>query len=135
MEHVTQAFPSDVRQLSAVRALVREVCRRAAGAADEAGLAQLELAVAEAAANVILHAYAGKSDLPFEVVIEAEPSGVCVSLYHQGEPFDPQQVPPPSFDGSRESGFGLYLIHNTVDECVFFQDERGHHGIRLFKKW
>ena len=104
-------------------------------AADEEGLAQLELAVDEAAANVILHAYGHKTGLPVEVVVTAEPHQVCVALYHQGEPFDPDKVAPPAFDGSRESGFGLYLIRNAVDECTFFRDERGHHGIRLVKKW
>jgi anti-sigma regulatory factor (Ser/Thr protein kinase) len=135
MEQVTQEFPSDVRQLAAVRALVRDVCRRVWGAtaADEE-IAQLELAVDEAAANVMLHAYAGKSDLPLEVVVAAEPEQVCVLLFHQGEPFDPQRVAPPSFDGTRESGFGLYLIRQAVDQLEFFQDERGRHGMRLVKK-
>jgi anti-sigma regulatory factor (Ser/Thr protein kinase) len=135
MEHVTQEFPSDVRQLAAVRALVRDACRRSWSSADEEGLAQLELAVDEAAANVMLHAYAGQADRPLEVVILAEPDRVSVSLFHQGEPLDPKRVPPPAFDGSRESGFGLYLIRQAVDACTFFQDERGHHGIRMTKRW
>ena len=87
-----------------------------------------------AAANVMLHAYAGKPNLPLEVVVVAEAGQVCVSLFHQGEPFDPTRVAPPSFDGSRESGFGLYLIRQAVDELGFFQDERGWHGMRLVKK-
>jgi anti-sigma regulatory factor (Ser/Thr protein kinase) len=135
MPRVTQVFPSELRQLAALRALVREACRSARPDVDEAALAQLELAVDEAAANVILHAYSGKSDQAVEVVVAAEPEQVAVSLLHQGEPFDPDRVPPPSFDGSRESGFGLFLIRQAVDECTFFQDERGYHGIRLVKKW
>lgn len=135
MEHVRQEFPSDLRQLAAVRALVRDVCRGAWATPDEEGLAQLELAVDEAAANVMLHAYAGKDDLPLEVDVAAAPDHVCVALFHQGEPFDPQRVAPPDFDGSRESGFGLYLIRQAVDDCTFFQDERGHHGVRLTKRW
>lgn len=135
MEHVTQEFPSDLRQLAAVRALVRDVCRRTWAEPDEEGLAHLELAVDEAAANVMLHAYAGQGDRPLEVVVAAAPDHVCVALYHQGEPFDPKRVAPPTFDGSRESGFGLYIIRQAVDECTFFQDERGHHGVRLTKRW
>lgn len=135
MEHVRQEFASNLRQLAAVRALVRDVCRRAWATPDEEGLAQLELAVDEAAANVMLHAYAGNNDRALEVDVAAAPDQVCVSLFHQGEPFDPQRVAPPSFDGSRESGFGLYLIRQAVDECTFFQDERGHHGVRLVKRW
>jgi serine/threonine-protein kinase RsbW len=135
MEQVTQNFPSDVHQLGAVRTLVREVCRRAWGdAADETRLAQLELAVGEAAANVVLHAYADTPGLPIEVVVAADDDQVSVSLFHQGEPFDPTSVAPPTFDGSRESGFGLYIIRQAVDDLSFFQDERGHHCVRLVKK-
>jgi anti-sigma regulatory factor (Ser/Thr protein kinase) len=135
MEQVTQQFQSDLRQLGAVRALIRDVCGRAWGVGtEEEQIAQLELAVDEAAANVILHAYRGEAGLPVEVVVTGEPEQVCVLLFHQGEPFDPSVVAPPAFDGSRESGFGLYLIRQAVDELMFFQDERGRHGIRLVKK-
>jgi anti-sigma regulatory factor (Ser/Thr protein kinase) len=135
MEQQTREFPSELRHLSAVRALVREVCRRAWGeAVDEEWLSKLELAVDEAAANVVLHAYDGKTGLPVEVDVAADADQVCVTLFHQGKPFDPDAVAPPAFDGSRESGFGLFLIREAVDELAFFQDERGRHGIRLVKK-
>jgi anti-sigma regulatory factor (Ser/Thr protein kinase) len=135
MEQDTREFSSELRQLAAVRALVRDVCRRAWGESiDEDWLAQLELAVDEAAANVVLHAYQGKAGLPVEVVVAADADRVSVTLFHQGEPFDPNAVAPPAFDGSRESGFGLYLIRQAVDDLVFFDDERGRHGIRLVKK-
>jgi len=135
MEHVTQEFSSDPRQLAAVRALVRDACRRAWAVPDEEGLAQLELAVGEAAANIMLHAYAGNPDRPLELVVAAAAEQVSVALFHQGEPFDPRRLVPPTFDGSRENGFGMYLIRQAVDECTFFQDERGHHGVRLTKRW
>ena len=135
MEQDTREFTSELRHLAAVRALVRDVCRRAWGEAIDAGwLAQLELAVDEAAANVVLHAYQGIAGLPVEVAVAADAERVSISLFHQGVPFDPNAVAPPAFDGSRETGFGLYLIRQAVDELVFFDDERGRHGIRLVKK-
>lgn len=135
MARVTHAFPSDLRQLTALRAVVRSVAGQAwDGPADAEGIAQLELAVDEAAANVILHAYEGKQGLPVEAVIDAEPASIAVCLYHEGRPFDPAAVRPPTFDGSRESGYGLYLIRQAVDEVAFFQDERGRQGMRLVKQ-
>jgi len=134
MEQETREFTSELAHLKAVRALVRDVCRRAWGDdVDEAWLVQLELAVDEAASNVVLHAYDGKAGLPLEVVVVADAERVCVTLFHQGQPFDPGAVAPPAFDGSRETGFGLYLIRQAVDELTFFQDERGRHGVRLVK--
>jgi anti-sigma regulatory factor (Ser/Thr protein kinase) len=135
MEHVTREFPSELRQVGAVRTLVHDTCRRAWGAdAPEEALMRLQLAVSEAVANVILHGYEGKGDQPFEVVIAAGPHDIHVSLFHQGKAFDPSEVRPPSFDGSREGGFGVYLIRQAVDEVTYFQDERGRQGMRMVKK-
>jgi serine/threonine-protein kinase RsbW len=128
-------FESDLRQLSAMRAFVREGCRCAWGerASDET-LIRLELAVDEAATNIIRHAYGGESGRPIELVIEADEDQVRVSLYHLGRDFDPRAVQPPVFDGSREGGFGLYLIEQAVDEVCYFHDDQGRCGIRLVKK-
>jgi anti-sigma regulatory factor (Ser/Thr protein kinase) len=135
MEHVTQEFPSELRQMAAIRTLVRDVCDRAWGiGADPETVAELQLAVDEAASNVVLHAYEGKPDVPFDVEVAADPHGVSVTLYHRGAAFDPGAVRAPTFDGSRESGFGLYIIRQAVDELSFFQDERGRHGMRMVKK-
>lgn len=137
MEQDKREFTSELRHLAEVRAMVRDVCRRAWNESiEEDWLAQLELAVDEAAANVVLHAYKGRAGLPIEVAVAADADNdrVSISLFHQGEPFDPNAVAPPAFDGSRETGFGLYLIRQAVDELVFFDDERGRHGIRLVKK-
>ncbi len=134
MERVTREFASDVRELTAMRALVRDACRRAWGPDVGAeALAQLELALAEAAANIILHAYAGEAGQPIELAVEAGADSVCVALYHHGRDFDPDKVAPPVFDGSREGGFGVYLIRESVDAVDYFRDDRGRCGIRLVK--
>jgi anti-sigma regulatory factor (Ser/Thr protein kinase) len=135
MEQVTQEFLSDLRQLADMRAVVRDVCQRAWGVGSEdEGIAQLELALDEAAANVILHAYEGRKGQYIELVASADPASISVTLYHQGRGFDPETVAPPCFDGSREGGFGLYIMRKAVDELAFFQDERGRHAVRLVKK-
>jgi anti-sigma regulatory factor (Ser/Thr protein kinase) len=57
-----------------------------------------------------------------------------VTLRHDGEPFDPASAPAPSFDGSREGGFGLYLIRECVDEAHYGQDEQGRCVLRLVQR-
>jgi serine/threonine-protein kinase RsbW len=134
MERLTHSFGSDARHLAAVRAFLRDACRRAWDGGAEEAIAALELAVDEAVANVILHAYQGEPNRPIEMVIEADPEQVCVSVYHEGKGFDPDAVPPPSFNGSRQGGFGLYLMRQTVEEVTFLGDQDGRHGVRLVKK-
>jgi anti-sigma regulatory factor (Ser/Thr protein kinase) len=56
---------------------------------------------------------------------------VVIRLHHLGDSFDPAAVPPPALDGSRESGFGLYIIRKCVDDVQYVRDQRGRHCIAL----
>lgn len=127
MVQIKQQYSSDLCQLPGMRALVRDVCRRNWGEQDhEEALAQLELAFQEAACNIIAHAYQGDPGQPIELVIEADDEQACVTLYHYGLDFDPGSVAAPSFDGSREGGFGIYLIHQSVDEVRYLHANPAH---------
>jgi len=134
MEWAARIFSSDLQQLAEMRAFVRDVCRRTWGvAAGDEALAQLDLAMSEAAANVIRHAYRGEAGRPIEVIVDADADRVCVGLYHEGIEFDPASVPPPVFDGTREGGFGLYLMAQCLDEVIHTDDGKGRRGVRLVK--
>lgn len=98
-------------------------------------IAQLELAVTEAVANIIEHAYAGRSADPVRIEAEAFEDGISFRIHHHGESFDPSLAPPPPFDGSRDGGFGLHMINECVDEISYLQDEAGASYTRLVKWW
>jgi sigma-B regulation protein RsbU (phosphoserine phosphatase) len=125
---------SDLRDLSRAREFVHTFCSTLPGSPlDEDWVAELKLAVNEAASNVMKHAYHGRADQRIHLEAEAFPDHVAVRLHHLGDPFDPSAVPPPSFDGSSESGFGIYLITRSVDEVRYYRDERGGNCIALVK--
>jgi serine/threonine-protein kinase RsbW len=133
MVQLSHEFPSDLSQLAAMRDLVSKACAQAWGMrGDEDAIKELQLALVEAAANVIRHAYQGEADRPVLLVIEGEADRVTLTLYHEGPDFDVEAVPPPSFDGSRSGGFGIYLMKQLADEVHFFQ-EQGRCGVRLVK--
>jgi serine/threonine-protein kinase RsbW len=135
MVQVSREYRSDPRQLPAMRALVGEAGRSAWGPdADEDALGQLALAVHEAATNIIRHAYGGETAHPIHVLIEGGPDHVCVTLAHHGPDFDPGVVEAPAFDGSREGGFGLFMIGQLVDEVVYGRDHAGRRVVRLVKR-
>jgi anti-sigma B factor antagonist len=118
-----------------MRAFVRAACRQVwPEPADKEAIDRLELALAEAATNIILHGYQGQKDQPLELIVEADAEQTGVTLLHSGRTFDPQSAPPPVFDGSREGGFGLYLIRQSVEQVQYFGDEQGRNGVRLVKK-
>ena len=125
---------SSLTDLSRARAFVRDFCATVpAGLLDQDDIAEFELAVNEAASNIMKHAYHGRADQRIQLVAEMVPRRVSIRLHHLGDSFDPTTVSPPAFDGSRESGFGTYLITNSVDEVHYTRDERGRHCIALAK--
>ena len=129
---------SDLGQLAAIWEFIRGFGRKLAAAdpdspwlTQEDRLFHLELAANEAASNIIKHAYAGQADRRIEVVAEAFADRISLHLYHEGTPFDPQAVSPPAFDGSREGGFGVFIIQQSVDEVDYTQDAQGRNCISL----
>jgi serine/threonine-protein kinase RsbW len=129
-------YDGDLRQLASMRAFLREACQEhwQEGPADEDPIQQLALALTEAASNVILHGFQGQQHKSIGLTVDVGDDQVCVTLRHSGKPFDPQSAAPPVFDGSREGGFGLYLIRECVDEVRYGQDDEGRCLIHLVQK-
>jgi serine/threonine-protein kinase RsbW len=135
MTESSYTFPSELGQLSAMRGFLDAACRNAwAVESDDEKLCELELAVQEAATNIIRHAYEGQPGQPIHMTVATDPDTAHVTLRHHGRGFDPDAIPPPSFDGSRFGGFGIYLIGQLVDEVEYIRDSDGRFGIRLLKR-
>jgi serine/threonine-protein kinase RsbW len=129
-----QTIRSDLKDLRRARVFVREFCGALPGGLlDETDVAGLELAVNEAVCNIMKHAYHGRPDQGIQLEAEWVPERLSIRLHHLGDSFDPATVPPPAFDGSRESGFGVYIIANSVDDVRYSRDERGRNCIVLTK--
>jgi anti-sigma regulatory factor (Ser/Thr protein kinase) len=125
---------SDLKQLRRAREFVRTFSSSQPGLPlDGDSTGALELAVNEAASNIMKHAYHGRTDQSIHLDAEAFCSHVSIRLHHLGDPFDPSTVSPPALDGSRESGFGAYIIAQSVDEVRYYRDERGRNCVALKK--
>ena len=123
---------SDLKDLEQSRAFVRDVCRQLPIAQD--AVSALELAVNEAASNIIRHAYHEQSGCQIELEAETVGDSLEIRLYHEGEGFTPDPSYQPTFDGSRDGGFGLYIIEHCADAVTYARDERGRNYIGLVKK-
>lgn len=131
-----QTYDSDLGQLAAMRACIREACHESwqGQSADEDLIARLTLALTEAASNIILHSDQGQQSRSISLTIAVDENQACVTLQHFGSSFDPQAAAAPVFDGSRENGFGLYLIRECVDEVRYDQDDQGRCTMQLVLK-
>lgn len=122
---------SDPRHLLALREYVETQCRRAGLPEEEAQ--QVVLALNEAAANIMEHAYEGQEDRDIPVTTTAEPGRIVFQLTHNGIPFSRELVPPPDFEANSEGGFGLYIIDQCMDEVRYESSQDGYHHLRLVK--
>lgn len=113
--------PSSTENLSMIRDFVTKIGRQAK--MDEQSISNLELAVDEACANVIEHAYG--QDVGREVIVRAvfDEEMVRVSVIDTGKGFDPTQVTPQPVDSliakRRSGGLGIRLIRSLVDEVSY----------------
>ncbi len=86
--------------------------------------AHVELALAEAASNVIRHAYRGQPGHPVDVTFTVDTAGFTIEVEDEGEPMPERPVPTLDFDPADvanlpEGGMGLYLIHRVMDRVEF----------------
>lgn len=94
-------------------------------------LLQIQVAVDEACANVVQHAYPGNEDGEMEITCSSDAGTFTVRVRNWGKVFDPDEVDEPDVDAPLEErtlgGLGLYFIRQFMDEAHYsFDPERGN---------
>ena len=83
----------------------------------------VQLAVDEAATNIIEHGYGGECPNRIDVTCEILPDGLKVVIYDDAAPFDPSVVPDPqinvALDELKMRGLGIFLMRKMMDEVTF----------------
>ena len=117
----TLQVPSSTENLALIREFVTTVGRQAQF--EESDLSNLELAVDEACANVIEHAYG--HDITKEVVVRAifDDESLHISVIDEGLGFDPNKTPEDSVEqlihDRKSGGLGIRLIKKLMDEVSY----------------
>jgi len=126
---------SDLQELARARRFVFDSARRLTNKKmPEESIFKLQLALTEVITNIVKHSYHNEKGNRIEVVAESFANGIQLIIHHWGESFEPASIPPPVFDGSSESGFGLYIISKCVDFVGYSTDKKNRNTLRLIKK-
>ncbi|HMO57011.1 MAG TPA: anti-sigma factor antagonist [Roseiflexaceae bacterium] len=98
---------------------------------DEHAAWQVQLAVDEAATNIIQHGYDADNPGQIELTWDVDGVNLVVTLRDFGRRFNPFDVPPPDLVSPLEErqpgGLGLYLMSRLMDDVAFsFDDVNGN---------
>ena len=119
---------SRLENLSVISDFIGKAMRQAG--AKEEDIAEVQLAVDEACANIIMHAYSGREGI-IKLGLELAGDDLIVDIGDRGKPFDPTSVPPPDLEADlnerRIGGLGMYFMKKVMDEVSYsFDPEKGN---------
>lgn len=125
---------SDLKKLDDVRSFVHGfLTRHSLRFVTDKVVEDVVMAANEAVANVIRHALESVPGIPINVEAELRRHRATLRISHPGQPFDRRAVPPPALDGTREEGFGLFIIDQLMDNVRYTQGPANNQLITLEK--
>ena len=129
--------PGDPRSLALVRSFVGHLAANAGF--DDVEAQKIEVAVDEACANIIEHAYSEMAQKPpVSIQIALREDDFVVQIVDEGKSFDKTNYRAPTFpkhwDDGNTRGVGVYLIHQCMDSVDFSKTAGEKNQLRLVKK-
>ena len=111
-------FPVESSSLKQIRNFAREVLAK--DNMFNATKDDVVLALAEAAQNVVKHAYNGKpTGDTMRVEISFKDNQLIIEIYDKGKPVIPENIKPRKIDDIKPGGLGTFFIGQIMDEVIF----------------
>ena len=111
-------FKVESSSLKEIRSFAREIIAKSttlSACSDD-----LVLALAEAAQNIVKHAYDGQpTDDILKVKISFKNNDLSMELFDKGKPVVPANIKPRDLDDIKAGGLGTFFIGQIMDEFVF----------------
>ncbi len=87
----------------------------------------IELIVAEAAANCILHGNKNDESKNVTIIVETFPEKIILKFLDEGKGFDPDKVPDPTIAENilKGSGRGIHIMKSLVDNMEYIFHKSG----------
>ena len=87
---------------------------------------ELVLAIAEAAQNIVKHAYKGVEETKdhMQIKISMKDNQLEIGFYDKGKPVVSENIQHRKLDDIKPGGLGTYFIKQIMDDAVFKKDEQ-----------
>jgi len=122
--------PNQTRYLSLIGSIgenmAREMCRLPDD--KEAFANNLNVVLTEAMVNAIKHANAADPEEEVQIRISVSESELIIRVYDNGQGFDLNSIPSPSFDTNKleEKGRGIFIIKTLMDSVEYRKANGGN---------
>lgn len=127
-------LPATGKYLNLVSSCIEEMLGGIDGLVDAAQVSQqVQLAVHEACANIVEHAYEGTVRGRMQVTLTLDDRSLVVDLRDSGKSFDPARVLEPNLAEGQIHGYGLFIMREVMDE-VTYEPSPGNNRLRLVKE-
>jgi serine/threonine-protein kinase RsbW len=104
---------------------------------DDNAIYEVQLAVDEAATNIIEHAYGGSGQGELFISYQVTPQALIFRLHDHGKPFDPKLVKNPRLHLKLEDlsprGLGIYWMRKLMDDVRFEFSPDGGNTLTMVK--
>ena len=87
---------------------------------------ELVLAIAEAAQNIVKHAYKGVEETKdhMQIKISTKDNQLEIGFYDKGKPVVSENIQHRKLDDIKPGGLGTYFIKQIMDDAVFKKDQQ-----------
>ena len=128
-------FPVSSKSLKDIREFSREVIGKSKILEDSKE--ELVLAIAEAAQNIVKHAYKDNENTSdrMQIKILFENNKLEIGFFDKGKPVIKENIKHRSLDDIKPGGLGTYFIQQIMDEIVFKKATGWHNNLVLTKKY
>ena len=98
---------------------------------------ELVLAIAEAAQNIVKHAYKGVEQTSdhMQIRISLKDKQLEIGFYDKGKPVVDENIQHRKLDDIKPGGLGTYFIQQIMDEVVFKEATGWHNNLVLTKHY
>jgi len=88
---------------------------------------ELVLAIAEAAQNIVKHAYKDIEETAdkMQIKISLKNGELEIGFFDKGKPVVPENIQHRKLDDIKPGGLGTFFIKQIMDEAVFKKDQKG----------
>ena len=126
------SLPWQFEAISELRTAINKV----AVGMPEVDLAAMTLAAVEVVTNAIRHAPHTLADATINCRLKCSATDMSLELiYPSVMVFEPTGIPEPDFSGKVEGGFGIFIIHQSVDHVQYTAPLPGICAVRLVKQF